>query len=121
MNNLDWLTEGLLHEIEECSPVATDIDGLQDNSRSGEVFAKACNRLFPQGRMFASHKQLDQVVRKFAEAWAFKTTHSGWVLKCHCAKANYKHKSSGSRNSSESLKESTQCPFATHYQLTDCH
>ena len=123
LSKLNWLTDDLLNEIEQCSPKNTDIDRNNDNSRCKEAFSKACDRLFPKGRMFASHKQLDQVVSKFAEAWAFKTTHSGWAVQCHYAKRNYKYTpnvNSGRKNY-ESLKDSIQCPFAIHYKLTDFH
>jgi hypothetical protein len=56
----DWLTTGLLEEIEALFPSSLEIKANDDNKRDPIAFQHKIAKLFPPGRIFASFKQLDQ-------------------------------------------------------------
>ena len=62
----NWITSELKEEIELCAPGKDDIDPKKDNLRNKITLENAANRLFQKGRIFASHIQLVQVVKNFA-------------------------------------------------------
>ena len=73
----DWLTTGLIGEIESLFPSRSEIKNDNDNKRDPRAFQHKIAQLFPSGRIFASFKQLDQAADMFLGAWAVKkTTHS---------------------------------------------
>ena len=55
----DWLTSGLIQEIESLLPTRSDINVDEDNKRDPAAFERNIAQLFPPGRIFASSKQLD--------------------------------------------------------------
>jgi hypothetical protein len=72
--------------------------------------------MFPVGRIFASSKQLEQVCRRFADAWAFQITHSGKKLACHFAPSIHKksrlHEDETKRRKIlQNPKGEVACPF----------
>ncbi len=72
----DWLTTGLVEEIEALFPSSSKIKANDDNKRDPTAFQHKIAKLFPPGRIFASFKQLDQAADMFLGAWAVKkTTH----------------------------------------------
>jgi hypothetical protein len=73
----DWLTTGVVEEIEALFPSSSKIKADNDNKRDPIEFQHKISKLFPPGRIFASFKQLDQAADMFLGAWAVKkTTHS---------------------------------------------
>jgi hypothetical protein len=81
-----WVTVGLELELKECLPTRVDVSLDGDNRRDSQSLPVAASRMFPVGQIFASSKQLEQVCRRFADAWAFQITHSGKKLACHFAR-----------------------------------
>jgi hypothetical protein len=73
----NWVTVGLELELKECLPTRVDVSLDGDNRCDSQSLLVAASRMFPVGRIFASSKQLEQVCRRFADAWAFQITHSG--------------------------------------------
>jgi hypothetical protein len=55
----DWLTSGLLGEIEALFPSHSEIKNDHDNKQDPRAFQHKIAQLFPSGRIFASFKQLD--------------------------------------------------------------
>jgi hypothetical protein len=70
----DWLTPGLIHEIETFFPTPSEINSDDDNRRDSVAFQRKISLRFPCGRMFASFKQIDQAADMFLGAWAIKKT-----------------------------------------------
>ena len=66
----DWLTPGLIHEIEALFPNASEINSDDDNKRDSLTFQRKIALLFPCVRLFASFKQIDQAADMFLDAWA---------------------------------------------------
>eukprot|EP00957_Ditylum_brightwellii_P138741 10576042-Ditylum_brightwellii.AAC.1 len=56
----DWITTELRNEVVELFPTREDIDASNGNCRNSAVFAKNASIMFLVGRIFHSHKQLDQ-------------------------------------------------------------
>jgi hypothetical protein len=78
----DWLTNGLVDEITVSFPNSNDIDpmtGARDQTR----FSENCLKLFPQDRIFASEKQIEQVASMFLDAWSVVKAHNGKKIICH--------------------------------------
>ena len=76
----DWMTQGLLKEIQKCLPQRGDISEGGHNTRDPKALASAAQRVFPVGLIFASHKQLDQTARMCGSHWAVQLKHSGTVI-----------------------------------------
>ena len=66
--NVDWLTPGLVEEIEQQFPVANEIDPSNRNQCDYDLYLTKIAILFPPGRKFASFKQLKQACEMFLEA-----------------------------------------------------
>lgn len=113
----NWITSELKDEIKLCAPRKDDIDPKKDNLRNKIALENAANRLFQKGRIFASHIQLVQVVKKFADLWAFRITSSGQQIQCHFGKPTYKCRSKGERSYEESMKITIKCPFVINYSI----
>jgi hypothetical protein len=64
----DWLTSGLIHEIELLFPTQSEIKINDDNKRDPHAFQQKISQLFSSGRIFASFKQLDQAADMFLGA-----------------------------------------------------
>ena len=79
----DWTTQVLLEEIQMFLPQRGDISKGGNNTRDPKAFAFTAQRLFPVGRIFSSHKQLDRTDRMFGSHWAVQLTHSGTIIGCH--------------------------------------
>jgi hypothetical protein len=56
----DWLTSGLIGEIESFFPARSEIKIDDDIKRDPNAFQQKIAQLFASGRIFASFKQLDQ-------------------------------------------------------------
>jgi hypothetical protein len=78
----NWLTTGIIAEISSLFPTAVDVNP-STGERDEAKFVENCQPLFPLGRIFASHKQLDQVAKMFLEAWAISKAHNGKKISCH--------------------------------------
>ena len=97
-------------------PTRVDVSLDGDNRRDSQSLLVAASRAFPVGRIFASSKQLEQVCRRFADAWAFQITHSGKKLACHFAPSIHKksrlHEDETKRRKIlQNPKEEVACPF----------
>ena len=57
------------------------------NNRDTVECANAAEKLFPVGRIFASHQQIDQILVRFSDRWGFRKTHPGCYLACHYGKS----------------------------------
>ena len=72
----NWLTQGLIDEIEKYHPFGKDID-QRTNARDKTVLASQAANMFPEGRMFASCEQLKQALLFFGDAWGFNSSFTG--------------------------------------------
>jgi hypothetical protein len=64
----DWLTPGLIHEIETLFPNPSEINSENDNKCDSIAFQCKIALLFPCRRLFASFKQIDQAADTFLGA-----------------------------------------------------
>jgi hypothetical protein len=115
----DWLTPGLLLEIEALAPAPSEIQADQDNRRDPTAFQNKIAKLFPVGRIFASFKQLDQAADIFLSSWAIKKTHHGKCIQCSYSSPINKKRSHADtmlrRKHEPSLKSVYKCPFGIRY------
>ena len=64
----NWITAGLLSEIETLYPTGSEITTntiTKSCSRDLDAFQVKCTKMFPVGRVFMSYVQLDQCVNYF--------------------------------------------------------
>ena len=54
--NKNWLTQGIVEEIENQFPTGNEIDATNRNQRDYEAYLRKIALLFPVGRRFASFK-----------------------------------------------------------------
>jgi hypothetical protein len=118
----DWLTPGLIAEIDALSPCTFEIDNTQDNKRDATAFQSKIAKIFPVGRVFASFKQLDQAADMFLSAWAVKKTHHSKSIQCAYSvphdKRNRKHIDVTKRRKLDTtLKSVYKCPFSIRYSF----
>jgi hypothetical protein len=95
----DWITPGLSTEINSCFPKAAQIDKAA-GSRDLEAFKTNCSQLFHVGRIFASHKQVEQTAKLFLDAWAISSSCIGKKVVCYYSKPPKRSTSSSSSPSS---------------------
>jgi hypothetical protein len=118
----DWLTSGLIGEIESLFPSHSKIKDDDDNKGDPHAFQHKIAQLFPSGHIFASFKQLDQAADMFLGAWAVKkTTHSKSIQCAYSAthdKKDRKHVNVSKRQKLEpTLKSVYKCPFIICYSF----
>ena len=118
----DWLTSGLIHEIETLFPNPSEINTDDDNKRDSLAFQRKIALLFPCGRMFASFKQIDQAADMFLGAWAIKKTMHSKSIQCSYSsthdKKDRKHPNPDKRRKLEpTLKSVYKCPFIIRYSF----
>ena len=118
----DWLTPGLIHEIEALFPNASEINSDDDNKRDSLAFQSKIALLFPCGRLFASFKQIDQAADMFLGAWAIKKTMHSKSIQCSYSsthdKQDRKHPNPDKRRKLEpTLKSVYKCPFIIRYSF----
>jgi hypothetical protein len=118
----DWLTPGLIHEIETLFPNPSEINSDDDNRRDSVAFQRKISLLFPCGRMFASFKQIDQAADMFLGAWAIKKTMHSKSIQCSYSsthdKKDRKHPNPDKRRKLEpTLKSVYKCPFIIRYSF----
>ena len=117
----DWLTPELHGEINSCLPKVDDIDPQNKNARNQEAFETHCQQLFPIGRKFASHVQLDQFASRFLDKWAILKVKAGKSIRCFYSKTPnttaYKpvQEETKRRNRIPTAKLQCQCPFRISY------
>ena len=106
-------------EIQQCLPKRADINNNGENTRDHQSLELSAARLFPEGRVFASHKQLDQAMRHFSSAWAFQMTHPSTFIGCHYGAPVHKPRlhsdESKRRKLSHQPKLQVKCPFTIKY------
>ena len=118
----DWLTYGLIHEIELLFPTQSEIKINDDNKCDTNAFQHKISQLFAPGRIFASFKQLDQAADMFLGAWAVKKTHNSKSIRCAYSqsheKKDRKHTDLSKRRKLEpTLKSVYKCPFIIRYSF----
>jgi hypothetical protein len=123
---LDWLTPGLVDEIEQQFPVSIEIDATNRNQRDYDAYLTKIAVLFPIGRRFASFKQLTQACEMFLEAWAIVKVHSQKKIRCFYGSSTKKKRDlhiipEKRRDHIETLKEEYKCPFEIRYSFVDYH
>ena len=77
----NWITSDLLAHMEQYYPDQGDIapgTGIRDPA----AFQTACSFLFQKGRIYASSKQLTQVVTLFLDKWGAKSVCLGKKICC---------------------------------------
>jgi galactitol-specific phosphotransferase system IIB component len=122
ITKLDWLPAGLKKEVmEQCYKKPLGLP-TTDNQRDMNLFATACAKLFPEGRVFASHIQLDQAADMFLNSWDVKTTHPGQRISCFYAPSIHKCErltmdETKHRTTLSSPKQHVCCPFRINYSL----
>jgi hypothetical protein len=116
---MDWITTDLRLEVIALFPTRDEKDPAS-GKRDHDAFVTKAKILFPQGRLFASFKQLDQVSKLFLEAWAVCKVHG--QRKIYCAhgvsrgkKPKLHHDTSLQRKRGVSEKEKCKCPFEIRY------
>jgi hypothetical protein len=112
----DWLTPGLIHEIETLFPIPSEINSDDDNKRDSIALQRKIALLFPCGRLFASFKQIRQAVDMFLGTWAIKKTMYSKSIQCSYSsthdKKDRKHPNPDKRRKLEpTLKSVYKCPF----------
>jgi hypothetical protein len=120
----DWLTAGLIGEIESLFPTHSEINHDDDNKRDPHAFQQhKIAQLFASGCIFASFlKHLDQAADMFLGAWAIKKTNHSKSIRCAYSetheKKDYKHMDLSKRRKLEpSLKSVYKCPFIIRYSF----
>ena len=119
------MKQGLLKEIQKCLPQRGDISKGGHNTIDPKAFTSAAQRLFPVGRIFASHKQLDWTAIMFGSHWYFQLRHSGTVIGCHYGCSEQKqdrlHMDETKRHQKQyySPNNCIKCPFAIRYSRVD--
>jgi hypothetical protein len=116
----DWLTSGLVHEIETLSPNSSEINSDDGNRRDSIAFQRKIALLFPLKRMFVSFKQIDQAADMFLGTWAIKKTMHSKSIQCSYSsthdKRDRKHPKPDKRRKLEPrLKSIYKCPFIIRY------
>jgi hypothetical protein len=120
----DWLTFGLIQEIESWLTTRSDINVDEDNKRDPAAFQQKIAQLFPPGRIFSSFKQLDQAADMFLGAWAVKKIISSKSIQCAYsashAKQDRKHADPSKRSKiAPTLKSVYKCPFILRYSFVE--
>jgi hypothetical protein len=114
----NWLTDELVHEITGLFPTLDNIDPMMGD-RDQTRFSENCSKLFPKDRIFASEKQIDEVATMFLEAWAVVKAHNGKKIICHYGLNTKKSTDSPFFPSLPSehatRKPKVQCPFKIAY------
>jgi hypothetical protein len=118
----DWLTSGLIGEIEALFPCRSEIKSDNDNKRDPRAFQHKIAQLFPSGRIFASFKQLDQAADMFLGTWAVKKTPHSKSIQCTYSathnKKDRKHADVSKRRKLEpTLKSVYKCSFIVRYSF----
>ena len=119
------MKQGLLKEIQKCLPQRGDISEGGHNTSDPKAFTSTAQRIFPVGRIFAGHKQLDWKAIMFGSHWAFQLMHSGTVIGCHygCSeqKQDWLHvdETKLRRKWYYSPNDRIKCPFVIRYSRVD--
>jgi hypothetical protein len=117
----EWLTHGLLQEMEMLLPTQDEISvtGDGDRVRNLDAFKTKVGSFFIVGRTFVNYRQFVACGKFLLDAWAVEASHSAKSLYCFYGKP-YKRKQSalGLRAQTPSLKE-IKCPFRVRYTFVN--
>ena len=80
--NVEWLPEPLLQEIESCFPSDSDIDQANEGQRCPNAYTKSVSAFFKVGRMFINYKQFAAAGQFLLDAWAVSSSHGAKSLIC---------------------------------------
>ena len=70
LQDKNWMTPGLVTEVQNLFPNKDEIDSSNNNKRDPFAFQVKAAQLFPIGHIFASPHQLEQASTMFLNAWA---------------------------------------------------
>ena len=115
----NWITEGLLQEIESNAPIADDIIDSRHGTRDPEKFKIACTNLFPVGRKFASKIQFRQACKMFCDSWAISCVLQGKKICCHYSKRPQRTKCIDIDPLRKHARMEFNCPFSINFSLID--
>lgn len=127
----NWLTDDLITEIDALAPTDADIINSTENEHSLHSFMEKCAILFPEGRHYASFKQLHQVAKKFMAMWAISCVHEQKKILCHYSDSHtdaYKKrklvllgelKDNKRCVKKPTMKEQCKCPFFIRYTFVN--
>ena len=107
-DSLNWITVDLQNEIQSCCPTKDEISNLSNGRRDNGSFSNKCSKLFFEGRIFASRKQLDQVSEMFLKSWCCRKIHTSKSIRCFYDKESYNKRLKDKnipKRSQSSLKE----------------
>ena len=114
----NWLTYNLVKEVQSLFPTEADKD-KQSGVRDVQKLAENLKLLFPPKRIFASFKQIHQMLTMFALPWGFVHAYSSGSFICSYGKGTAKKcrrpedrlVAEELQREKESLKEEVDCPF----------
>ena len=121
LQNQSWITRDLQDYMEQFFPQDGDI--AQGTAiRNPEAFESACTVLFKHGNIYASAKQLTQVVTLFLDKWGAKAVCHGKKICCFYHEPRKRQPVVGTIKKyhvQTSQKVLVKCPFVISYSLID--
>jgi hypothetical protein len=120
----NWLTHGLIDEIQEEFPTAGDLE-VRTGVRNKDVFSDRCRMSFPPGHVFTSNKQVEQAAYRFLEAWAVHGVHDEKNIMCHFGVPGKKKRPTliapgiKPREILVTKTNEVKCPFCIQYSWVD--
>ena len=120
ISKYDWVPQPLKEHVASYCYKRNNHNNTVDNQRDMTDFTNACEKLFAKKRIFASHRQLDQVAEMFLSSWGVKKKHCGQQIRCFYSPDHNKMKrltnnESKRRTVKQSPKEIVSCPFVINY------
>jgi hypothetical protein len=107
----NWVLPELKAQIELFRPRSDHISPT-DNARNKEVLSRYLEALFPQGRIFASHYQVKQLLGLIGEPWAFMVSRKNKMYGCTLGSTDANRKVKN-----RTVKDDTGCPFFIGYTV----
>lgn len=122
VKDCNWITDGLLKEIQSLFPTSDEIDSADNNKRDLNAFKVKAAKLFSVGRIFASYRQLEQAATLFLNAWAVTRVVAPKSIQCYYSKSKDKRKKihpdgNKRRRQDTSLKDLYECPFEVRWSF----
>ena len=112
----NWMTDSLEKEVSSLLPTKDDIIDQENGKRSLDSWTLACEKLLPEGRIFASSFQLSQCLKKFLPQWACHPSNKGKSITCgHSKRVERKRNSQKKSNKINDTPSNTECPFEVRW------
>ena len=86
----NWLTDGLVDEIQSLFPPRDEIDSTDNNTRDPLAFKAKASKLFCVAHIFTSSRQLEQAATMFLNAWAVTRDFSSKSIQCFYGKPTFR-------------------------------